>query len=273
MLSTEILTLVMGTSSFFGVVGLLAYLYFALEVRRAEQTIQGLIGGEAVFKADQVLEILSKFQDDSLRLAALKELTRYDTRKAKDFLNKVENNIDLNRVRDVSSKRRRRQALGAGGFFIVLAVLALAYTMKPAPIIDGFHPPPPQTGQYAPDAETGKKLGETRALIERQLRSAIGAPPKQGFQAMIKDLVANQGNRLPEQFVCAIKELAFATFPYSGNQLPPVVVRPGKEEVEWVMSDQNRTQISDSLNDIKSGLAPSYQTDHKVCEWVKRYSP
>lgn len=88
MLSTEILNVVMGASSFLGIAGLIAYLYFTLQIRKAEFSVRGLLDGESLFNAAQVLKVLAQFQDDSSRLVALKALTDYDTTKAVSILQK-----------------------------------------------------------------------------------------------------------------------------------------------------------------------------------------
>jgi hypothetical protein len=72
MLQADVLKVVMGASSFLGVVGLLSYLYFALQLRQAEQSVQSVLGGDSLFNASQVLSIMAQFKDDASRLEALK---------------------------------------------------------------------------------------------------------------------------------------------------------------------------------------------------------
>lgn len=79
--SANILSLITGISSFLGLLGFLAYLYFLLQNRRTERSVREIVEGEGLFNANQVLEILKEFRDDTQRLKALKHLTNLDAGK------------------------------------------------------------------------------------------------------------------------------------------------------------------------------------------------
>src|SRR6516165_6011283 len=119
MLQADILKIVMGASSFLGVIGLLSYLYFTLQFRQAERSVQNVIGGDSLFNAAQVLSIMAQLKDDASRLEALKELTKYDTGKARSLLTKVKGNIDVMRLSETTSKRNKWLSLAAAVFFCI----------------------------------------------------------------------------------------------------------------------------------------------------------
>lgn len=127
--TSDILKVVTGVSSFLGLAGLIAYLYFTLQFRRAEYSIRGLLEGETLFNAEQVLKILSQFQDDKSRLDALKALTNYDVSRAGALLKKVRGNVDVARLTQISSKHYRQLAIVSAIFFLILAVVAYVYSM------------------------------------------------------------------------------------------------------------------------------------------------
>lgn len=132
--SVAVLQAVMGVSTFFGVVGLLAYLYYTLQLRSAERSISSLIAGDALFTAKQIVEILEQFGNDhQARLEALKELTKYGTAQAAALLKKVEGNVDVNKLTAASNKNYRQIALWMAIFFILLALITFAYHKTPTP--------------------------------------------------------------------------------------------------------------------------------------------
>ncbi len=70
-MAPQILTIVTGISGIFGLLGLLAYLYFKLQISRAERSIREIVEGEGLFNAELVVEILKQFTDDDARLEIL----------------------------------------------------------------------------------------------------------------------------------------------------------------------------------------------------------
>jgi len=109
-----------------------------------------LLEGETLFNAEQVLKILSQFQDDASRLEALKTLTRYDGSKARALLAKVKNNVDIKQVTQISSKHYRQLSLASAVVFLLLAALAFAYVKSsPSTPPDGLNigSPTPTAGR------------------------------------------------------------------------------------------------------------------------------
>ena len=134
----------MGVSTFFGVVGLLAYLYYELQLRSAERSISSLIAGDALFTAKQIVEILEQFGDDhQARLEALKALTKYGTAQAAALLKKVEGNVDVNKLNAISNKNHRQIALWTAIFFILLALITFWYYKTPNPVVEPLPVPIP----------------------------------------------------------------------------------------------------------------------------------
>lgn len=127
--SAEIIKVVMGASSFLGLAGLVAYLYFTIQVNRAEASVRRSLEGESLFNAEQVLEILSQFSDSDSRLKALKTLTNYDSAKAASLLQKVEGNIDGVQLARTSAKSSQNAAIITAVVFLILTAAALVYTL------------------------------------------------------------------------------------------------------------------------------------------------
>jgi hypothetical protein len=123
------LSIVVGVTSLFGVVSLCVYLYFLLQYRRVEQSVRGLIHGDALFHASQVLQILAQFHDDDKRLEAIKELTHYDTATAKDLLTKVQGGVVLSHLNQATYSYYRQLSGRSSLLFIVLASIALAFAI------------------------------------------------------------------------------------------------------------------------------------------------
>jgi hypothetical protein len=64
-----------GISSLLGLLAVIANIYFSLQSRHAPRSVRRILEGEGLFNADQILQVLSKFNDDQSRLAALREFT------------------------------------------------------------------------------------------------------------------------------------------------------------------------------------------------------
>jgi hypothetical protein len=117
-----------GISGLFGLLALITYGYLYFSLKAARRSVSNIIGGEQLFNADQVLAILAQFKDDHhTRLEALKVLTRYETSQARQFLTRIEGNIDVNKVELATSKSGRQLALIAGFFLIGISGVALSY--------------------------------------------------------------------------------------------------------------------------------------------------
>jgi len=128
MLSTEALTIAAGISTFLGLIGFLAYLYFALVFNRAEASVSRLVGGNPLFTAEQVVKILSQFKDDEARLRALENLTKYDRTRTVDLLTKVKGNVNITLLNKVSSGHYRTLTLVAAVLFVAFGILAYFYS-------------------------------------------------------------------------------------------------------------------------------------------------
>lgn len=126
-MNPQILTVVTGISGIFGLMGLLSYLYFQLQISRAERSVREVVEGEGLFNADQVVEILKQFSDDAARLEALKTFTHHDGTKAKNILTKVTANVDVERLTNISSRNYRNISKATALVFSVFAVIGLVY--------------------------------------------------------------------------------------------------------------------------------------------------
>jgi hypothetical protein len=130
LISIDVIRVVAGVSSFFGVLSVLAYLYFVAQARSAERSVRDIIEGEGLFNSDQVVNILAQFTSDARRLEALKEIAHYGTTKAASILEKIKSNVDLGQFnRDRLTWRLRQLSLTAA-FFLALAVLGFGYASR-----------------------------------------------------------------------------------------------------------------------------------------------
>ena len=128
-MNPAIITTLGGISGFIGLLASVVYLYLYYSLKAAQRSISNIIGGEQLFNADQILQILSQFDHDhASRLEALKVLTKYDTANAKHLLTKIEGNIDVSQVGVATSKSGRRLVLHFGIVLLGLSALGLGYT-------------------------------------------------------------------------------------------------------------------------------------------------
>ncbi len=126
-MNPQILTIVTGISGIFGLLGLMAYLFFQQQVSRAEQSVREIVEGEGLFNASQVLEILKQFSDDTARLEALKALTHHDGAKANNILTKVNANVDIKSLANISHHNYRTASKITASIFSVIAIVGLSY--------------------------------------------------------------------------------------------------------------------------------------------------
>jgi hypothetical protein len=259
MLQADILKIVMGASSFLGVIGLLSYLYFTLQFRQAERSVQNVIGGDSLFNAAQVLSIMAQFKDDASRLEALKELTKYDTGKARSLLTKVKGNIDVMRLSETTSKRNKWLSLAAAVFFCILAALAFAYSnIAPVNLLSrdkqddsrsqNIPTPSPETvsATWSPQpTKTGGVPGPECKCVEiTQEPRRVDFPP--GTEQYPQGAVAVLTNRCSGNVVINIQSDRDPTlFPppawmtFRGRAFASATLRP---------NDQLRVDVSDKIN-------------------------
>lgn len=142
----QILAIVTGISGLFSLMGLFSYLYFQLQVSRAERSVREVVEGEGLFNANQVLEILKQFSDDNARLEALKAITHHDGAKARNILTKVQASVDIERLTSISGSNYRNISKATASVFSVFAVIGLLYyQIVPPPVAT---PPPASQCSY-----------------------------------------------------------------------------------------------------------------------------
>lgn len=119
-----ILTVLIGGSSAIGVIAVLAYLYFLLEFRRAETSVRGLIEGESLLSAKEIVQVLAQFKDDAQRLTALQTITSWGTTRNKDLLRSVrEEGVNLKELNRIRAKGLEKRSLLIAVFFLALALV------------------------------------------------------------------------------------------------------------------------------------------------------
>lgn len=130
-MTPQILTVVTSTSGIIGFFSLLAYLYFHFQIKQitqAERSIKGIVEGDGLFNADQVLEILRDFKDEAKRIEALIALTNHSSESAQRIYDKIKGRIDVSQIPSKPNKASESASLAAASFFISLAILALIYS-------------------------------------------------------------------------------------------------------------------------------------------------
>lgn len=133
MSDTSLLTAAAGVSTFLGLLGLLAYLYYDKDVRTAKGTIADIIGDKTSFTPKDVVAVLEKFTSEEARLQALEKLTSYGKSGAKLLYSRISERIGVVGLIKLQNSHRRQIAAGTGIFFFALAILALVFSLsKPA---------------------------------------------------------------------------------------------------------------------------------------------
>ena len=126
-----------GTSGLIGLLALLAYFFYSHQVRKLEQSVRRTIEGEAagLFNAEKVVEILRTFETPESRLEALKQLIGVDDRAARRVYARIEGSVNLGELTDRDPKKRARVSLLIASFFLLIALIGLAYSaIVPKPI-------------------------------------------------------------------------------------------------------------------------------------------
>lgn len=125
-LNPQILELILGVSSVLGLLTLLAYFYFLYISKDIDRSVKKIVEGEGLFNSDQVLNILKQFNNEELKLKALKEIAKLDSTKAEALLEKIKANIDVNHFNQSSINYYKHISWVAALVFILLAFLGLA---------------------------------------------------------------------------------------------------------------------------------------------------
>lgn len=127
-MTPQILSIIIGVSGFFGLLSLLVYLFVQSKINQEEKSVRNIIGADALFTAREVLKILKQFKDDEVRLKALIALTKLDESKSRQLLSKVKEDIDIESLSLVNQESNLRYSRNLGVFFIIIALLGLAYS-------------------------------------------------------------------------------------------------------------------------------------------------
>lgn len=164
-MSTEVVGIAAGTSTVIGLIGMAAYFYYDTVRTEARKSLQSLLENESRFNADQILKILSQFQDDERRLEALKRLTDYDNDRAKILLYKSKEKVDLVAFAKAEDSKKRLHV--AAPLMLCFGILGIAYetinrfSSSPpigmasgaSDVVYGQPSPPPANAQQPPMAQ------------------------------------------------------------------------------------------------------------------------
>jgi len=129
-MTPAIVSAIAGTLGLIGLLALIAYFFYSYQVRRLQQSVRRTIEGESsgLFNAEKVVDILRTFETPESRLAALKQLIGVDDRAAKRVYSKIEGSVDLGKWTDQDPKKRARRSLLIALFFVLIALIGLAYS-------------------------------------------------------------------------------------------------------------------------------------------------
>ena len=178
--SAEVLQVLSGISSFFGLIAVLAYYLLHAKSQRVEQSIAEQIEGEPLFNAKQILDIIGKFETDEGRIKALKHVGRFGQERAEAFLTKVKDNVDLTGLAKLSVGHSRQITATLAVVFIVFAVVAYFYARH-------IDPPLAKITSVDVTSETTAANWEraTRPMADRRVETTVDricAVPQDGYQ-------------------------------------------------------------------------------------------
>jgi len=120
----KILSVVTGVSGPLGLLSLVVYLYFLLQSLRARRSVEDTLRRGGLAKPRAVVSVLKIFSDDASRVAALREIFKYDQRQAAAFLAKVRSNVDLGDFDRRAHTAASRSAGLTAVFFFAIAVVS-----------------------------------------------------------------------------------------------------------------------------------------------------
>lgn len=202
-----------GTSGLIGLLALLAYFFYSYQVHKLKQSVRRTIEGESagLFNAEKVVDILRSFETPESRLAALNQLIGVDDRAARRVYGKIEGSVNLEKWTDQDPKKRARTSLLIGLFFILIALIGLAYsgiTPKPPTSIastatPAFSPSATVTPSAAPSPTATPKASPTsedpnlQAKFDELLNQATSAEAK-GDWSVAADKYRQAGELRPD---------------------------------------------------------------------------
>jgi hypothetical protein len=192
-MTPAIVSALAGTSGLIGLPALIAYFFYTYQVRKMEQSVRRTIEGESagLFNAEKVVDILRTFETPESRLAALKQLIGVDDRAPRRVYSKIEGSVNLENWKDQDPKKRARTSLLIGLFFVLIALIGLAYSAI-AP-----KPPSPNTPTPSPSATiTSSPIQSPTALSEKEIRALWNGVI---YQALHSRLVETY---VPDKFQC-----------------------------------------------------------------------
>jgi hypothetical protein len=147
-MTSQILTIVTSTSTIIGLLSLLAYLFYSYRIReieKSERSIKEAAEGEGLFNADQILQIIREFKDDTVRLNAIKQFANIQNKSGERIYNKIKGNIDIARLRTADQRTFKNGSLTLALVFITLALIALLSSLSPFP---PFQPSAPAASHF-----------------------------------------------------------------------------------------------------------------------------
>lgn len=104
---------------------LASFLLPLIERYKTKRSIREIVEGDNLFNSEQILSILKEFSNDGKRLEALETLTNHDAKKAKQILDRIKSNVDLNKVERDDQRNYSLTLLIVSILFLALSVAIL----------------------------------------------------------------------------------------------------------------------------------------------------
>src|SRR5437016_480928 len=102
-MNPAVIAAVAGISTLFGLLAAIALFFLHQQLRPVERSIREVAEGEGLFNPEQVIKIIAEFKDEGRKLEALIRFTELDRVKAIALLSKVENNVNVGQLAQLSN--------------------------------------------------------------------------------------------------------------------------------------------------------------------------
>ncbi len=179
-MSNTALGSVIGISTFFGVVGVLVYL-FADMFRPRNASVEDLIGHKPLMKSEDIASIIKHCKTDTERIDLLEKVLKIDAQHAEKLIGIVRPNVDLNAMDKRNKSFAQKMALTSGCFFLLIAAMTfIYYKIGPNSEVNdkgGSDNTPQSQGDRSAQAQADvacPKMPDV-ALLERSVKTTVDA--------------------------------------------------------------------------------------------------
>lgn len=129
-MSAQILTAITSTSSAIGLLSLIAYFYMQLVFAQKHRSFREIVEGDGTYSPKGILKVLKQFKSDEARLKALKDLTNADGARIHKLLDRINKNVDIEKLTNRSHSHHLRLLLVSSLFFIAISIISFLFSPK-----------------------------------------------------------------------------------------------------------------------------------------------